>query len=135
MHGASRWSKRGWRPRSPLMGDPYVALTAAALTTDRIRLGVGVTNPWTRHPAVTAAATMSAHLESGRRVALGIGRGDGSLDRLGLAPVPTSHLVSYATAVRTYLRGGPVPASTARRGAPQVFQGRLAPLPDDSRLS
>ncbi len=132
---AAGWDGVTFGDSQCLMGDPYVALTATALTTSRIRLGVGVTNPWTRHPAVTSAATMSAHLESGRRVALGIGRGDSSLDRLGLAPVPTSHLVSYTTAVRTYLRGGPVPATTARRGAPQVFQGRLTPLPDDNRLA
>ncbi|MFH8608992.1 LLM class flavin-dependent oxidoreductase [Streptomyces sp. NPDC018029] len=132
---AAGWDGLTFGDSQCLMGDPYVALTAAALETSRIRLGVGVTNPWTRHPAVTAAAVMSAHMESGRRVALGIGRGDSSLSRLGLAPVPLPQLISYTTAVQTYLRGGQVPVTTARRGAPQVFQDRLVPLPDDSRLT
>ncbi len=33
-----------------LAGDCYVALTAAAMSTTRIGLGTGVTNPITRHP-------------------------------------------------------------------------------------
>ncbi|MBW5422577.1 LLM class flavin-dependent oxidoreductase [Streptomyces sp. BG9H] len=132
---AAGWDGVTFGDSQCLMGDAYVALTAAALMTSRIGLGIGVTNPWTRHPAVTAAAAMSAHIESGRRVALGIGRGDSSLSRLGLAPVPLPQLLSYTRAVRTYLRGGHVPAATARRGAPQVFQDRLVPLPDDSRLA
>src|SRR5665809_145521 len=39
-----------------LEGDVYVELALAAGATERIRLGVGVTNPLTRHAAVTASA-------------------------------------------------------------------------------
>jgi hypothetical protein len=39
-----------------LSGDCYIALAMAAAATTRIKLGTGVTNPFTRHPAVTAGA-------------------------------------------------------------------------------
>lgn len=35
--------------------DPFVGLTAAAAVTSTLKLCVGVTNPVTRHPAVTAS--------------------------------------------------------------------------------
>ena len=43
-----------------LSGDCYVALALAATGTGRIKLGTGVTNPFTRHPAVTACAIATA---------------------------------------------------------------------------
>src|SRR4051812_39646338 len=66
-----------------LSGDCYVALAAAAGETDRIKLGTGVTNPFTRHAAVTACAISTVHAESGGRAVLGIGRGDSALAHLG----------------------------------------------------
>ncbi|MCL2582415.1 MAG: LLM class flavin-dependent oxidoreductase, partial [Streptosporangiales bacterium] len=54
----------------------WVALTVAAMTTSRLKLGTCVTNPVTRHPAVTADAAASLQEVSGGRVILGIGRGD-----------------------------------------------------------
>jgi len=58
---AKRIEDEGWNgltftDSQNLSGDPYVALTCAALATTRLGLGTGVTNPWTRHPAVTASA-------------------------------------------------------------------------------
>ena len=50
-----------------LAGDCYVALAQAAAATERIQLGTGVTNPFTRHPAVTASAIASVHAASGGR--------------------------------------------------------------------
>ena len=75
-----------------LAGDCYVALAQAAAATERIRLGTGVTNPYTRHPAVTASAIASVHAESGGRAVLGIGRGDSALAHLGLAPAPVDRV-------------------------------------------
>lgn len=56
----------------------YVTLAALALSTKRIELGPGITNPYTRHPSVTAAAIASLHELSGGRAFLGLGVG-GSL--------------------------------------------------------
>jgi 5,10-methylenetetrahydromethanopterin reductase len=88
-----------------LAGDCYVALAMAARETERLQLATGVTNPFTRHPAVTASAIASIHVESGGRAVLGIGRGDSALAHLGRAPARVAHLRRYLEAVQAYLRG------------------------------
>jgi len=54
----------------------YVVLTKLASVTSRIRLGPGVTNPYTTHPAVTATAIATISEISGGRAMLGISAGD-----------------------------------------------------------
>jgi 5,10-methylenetetrahydromethanopterin reductase len=88
-----------------LAGDPYVALALAVSETERLKLGTGVTNPVTRHPAATAAAIASVHMASGGRAVLGIGRGDSALAHLGRAPAPVSRLERYLLVLQAYLRG------------------------------
>ena len=88
-----------------LTGDPYAALCLAAHTTERIQLGTGVTNPVTRHPAVTASAIATVQAESGGRAVLGIGRGDSALAYLGQRPAPLSVFERYLQLVQGYLRG------------------------------
>ena len=58
--------------------DTYVALTLAARATSTLKLGPGVTNALTRHPAVTASAIATLQDVSEGRAMLGIGRGDSS---------------------------------------------------------
>jgi 5,10-methylenetetrahydromethanopterin reductase len=55
--------------------DVYVRLAAAATLSERIGLGISVTDPFTRHPALTAQATATlAELCEGRlRVIMGVG--------------------------------------------------------------
>jgi 5,10-methylenetetrahydromethanopterin reductase len=60
------------------MRDCYVALTAIALATSKVDIGTGITNPYTRHPATTAAAIATLQELSHGRAFLGIGAG-GSL--------------------------------------------------------
>jgi len=55
--------------------DLYVTLSVAACNTSRIRLGPGVTHPYTRHPVVTAVSIASLDAFSGGRAFLGIGAG------------------------------------------------------------
>jgi 5,10-methylenetetrahydromethanopterin reductase len=88
-----------------LSGDPYVALALAARETERLRLGTAVTNPVTRHPAVTAAAAASLQVASAGRFTLGIGRGDSALAHLGRAPAPVQTFERYLSIVQAYLRG------------------------------
>jgi 5,10-methylenetetrahydromethanopterin reductase len=52
-----------------LNADVWVELGLAA-ATQRILLGPGVTNPATRHPAVTASAAATLQVESGGRAVL-----------------------------------------------------------------
>jgi 5,10-methylenetetrahydromethanopterin reductase len=55
--------------------DVYVTLAAVAAATSRIRLGPGVTHPYTRHPAATAVAIAALDELSGQRAFLGLGAG------------------------------------------------------------
>jgi 5,10-methylenetetrahydromethanopterin reductase len=65
--------------------DPYINLAAIALQTKNLRLGTGITNPYTRHPAVTAASIATLHELSGGRAFLGVGPGGAlTLDPLGI---------------------------------------------------
>jgi len=85
--------------------DPFVGLTAAALVTTTLKLEVGVTNPVTRHPAVTACSVASLQVESGGRAVLGIGRGDSAVSRLNLPAAPVEALETYVTRLQRYLAG------------------------------
>jgi 5,10-methylenetetrahydromethanopterin reductase len=75
---------RLWLPDERLTRNVYTALTVAALSTTKIELGVGVTNPYTRNPALTAAAAATVDELSGGRLSLGFGAG-GGLDHYGVA--------------------------------------------------
>ena len=88
-----------------LAADSYVGLAVAAQATERILLGTGVTNPVTRHPAVTASAAASVHLLSGGRMVIGIGRGDSSLFRIGQEPAPVGVFRTYLERLQGYLSG------------------------------
>ncbi|CAA9499020.1 MAG: putative N5, N10-methylenetetrahydromethanopterin reductase-related protein [uncultured Solirubrobacteraceae bacterium] len=55
--------------------DPFVALTAAAAATTRIRLGFGICLVIQRDPIVTAKAVASLDQVSGGRVLFGVGAG------------------------------------------------------------
>jgi 5,10-methylenetetrahydromethanopterin reductase len=88
-----------------LNADIWVELALAGAATERIRLGPGVTNPVTRHPAVTASAAATLQAETGGRAVLGLGRGDSALTQLGKHPVPASELERAVIAIQGYLRG------------------------------
>jgi 5,10-methylenetetrahydromethanopterin reductase len=114
-----------------LSGDPYVAMALAAKVTDRIKLGTGVTNPVTRHPAVTASAIASVQAESGGRAHLGIGRGDSALAHLGMAPASVPVFEDYLRRLQGYLRGEDVPFAEGG----DVDRLGLANRPTSSRLA
>ncbi len=90
-------------------GDTYVAMALAAQATSTIKLGTGVTNSVTRHPAVTASAIATVQVESGGRAYLGIARGDSALAHLGRAPHSVPQFENYLQRVQAYLRGEDVP--------------------------
>ncbi|HSE96494.1 MAG TPA: TIGR03842 family LLM class F420-dependent oxidoreductase [Methylomirabilota bacterium] len=82
---------------------PY--LTAAALSTVRMRVGPLVANPVTRHPTVVASTMATlAELFDGRAV-LGIGRGDSAVRTLGLQPMKVGDFRESLRLVRALCRG------------------------------
>lgn len=110
---ASGFEDAGWdgvyfADTQNLAADVHVSLGLAAAATSRIRLATGVTNPVTRHPAVTASALAAVQVASGGRAVLGIGRGDSSLGYLGRPPAKVAEFERYLIQVRGYLHGGEV---------------------------
>jgi len=85
--------------------DPYQMLALAAAATHRITLGTAVTNPVTRHPALTAVSSATLDEASGGRAILGIGAGDRPLVALGLEPARLSALEQSIGAIRALHRG------------------------------
>lgn len=74
----------------------YAYLTLAAARSSKLLIGTAVTNPATRHPAITAAAAATIDEIAAGRMILGIGAGDRPLLALGLRP---SRLASLAAAI------------------------------------
>jgi len=82
---------------------PY--LTAAAMSTRRLRVGPLVSNPVTRHPTVVASAVATlAELFDGR-ASLGVGRGDSAVRTLGLSPMKLGEFREALRAIRRLCRG------------------------------
>jgi len=92
-----------------LSGDPYVFLALAATNSARLGLMTSVTNPVTRHAAVTATSALSIQKLSNGRMVLGIGRGDSALAYLGRAPARLKWFENYLINLQAYLRGDEVP--------------------------
>ncbi len=98
-----------------LVGDPYVELALASRATKRLRLGPAVTNPLTRHPAVTAAAIATLQIESKGRAVIVFGRGDSAVLQLGLQPATTAQLERGLTQLQGFLNGEEVELGEGRQ--------------------
>lgn len=81
----------------------YATAALCAAATSRILIGPTVTNPVTRHPAVTAAAIATVDEISGGRAFVGIGTGDSAVLNLGERPVSLARLRAYVETVRSLL--------------------------------
>lgn len=82
-------------------GDCYVYATLALQATSRIHVGTAVTNPLTRHPAITANAFRSLCQLAPGRVICGIGVGDRPLYELGL---PMARIQTLRDTIETMRR-------------------------------
>jgi 5,10-methylenetetrahydromethanopterin reductase len=89
--------------------DCYLGLAAVAAKTRKIRLGPGVTDPYSRHPALTASAIATLDEMCGGRAALGLGTGGAGFRELGLKrTLPVAAMREAVEAVRALLRGDTV---------------------------
>jgi 5,10-methylenetetrahydromethanopterin reductase len=107
----------------------WAYLTLAARASARLRLGTAVTNPVTRHPAVTAVAAATVAEISGGRVTLGLGAGDRPLLSLGERPARLADLERSIEAIRALWAGQHV-TTQARGFALDDAHYRFAPVPD-----
>ena len=73
-----------WLADERFFREAYTILGLAAARTSRIRLGPGVTDPYSRHPALTAMAIATLDEVSGGRAVLGLGAGVSGFRELGI---------------------------------------------------
>jgi 5,10-methylenetetrahydromethanopterin reductase len=73
-----------WVNDDRLQKDVFTVLAAIALRTRDLRLGPGVTNPYSRHPALLATAIATLDELSGERAMLGLGAGGTNHAPLGI---------------------------------------------------
>lgn len=108
--------------------DCFVLLGAVAAVTDRIVLGVGVNDPFSRHPAALAAAYATlAELAPGR-VIVGLGAGGSGLDRIGVQRTkPVATVRAAIGAIRDLLAGR---EASAESPGFRLVDGRLTFMPD-----
>jgi alkanesulfonate monooxygenase SsuD/methylene tetrahydromethanopterin reductase-like flavin-dependent oxidoreductase (luciferase family) len=92
-----------------LWKDVYVYMSHALAATDRLAIGTGVTNPYTRHFTVTASAHATLNQIYPGRVMLGIGRGDSARRTIGLNPVATNKFKGIVKDIQSLMSGGEVP--------------------------
>jgi len=64
--------------------DCYMGLTLAAKHSRRMLIGPGVSDPYSRHPALIAMAMATLDELSGGRVQIGLGTGAGGLAQMGI---------------------------------------------------
>lgn len=95
----------GYGDSQSLWADVHVSLAFAAQQTATARLGSFVTNPMTRHPAVTAGAFTSLQKLSGGRMVLGIGTGDSALLNIGERPATLAYFERYCRTVKALCAG------------------------------
>ena len=96
-----------WFAENPLERGTSPALGAVALGTRRVELGVGVWNPFLRHPAQIAMDAAALDEAANGRLTLGLGSGlAASIERLGVDnKKPLRTVIGCFATVRTLLRG------------------------------
>ncbi|MGB3943758.1 MAG: 5,10-methylenetetrahydromethanopterin reductase [Methanothrix sp.] len=109
--------------------DVYSTLAILSLATSRVKLGTGVTNPYTRNVAVTASSIGSINEISGGRAILGIGPGDkATFDAMGVAwEKPLSAVRESVGALRELLAKKRVEGS-GMKGAQLAFSPGKIPI-------
>lgn len=111
-----------WVPDERFFRDAYAVLAAVAAATDRVRLGPCVTDPFSRHPALTAMAVGTLNEISGGRAVLGMGAGISGFTALGISPKRAVRAIREAVAlIRALLAGGRADVA----GEIFTFTGRL----------
>jgi len=97
-----------WCPDERFERDVYVLLSLAALKTERAMLGTCVTNPYLRHPLMTATGIATVNELSDGRAVLGIGAGASAMFERQNMTRPSPPLIAIREAIvviRAMLRG------------------------------
>ena len=83
---------RVWIPDTVVSAwEAWMAASLIVQHTQRLQVGLGVTNPYTRHPVVVAQMAATLQRYSGGRLAMSLGRGIGRfLDKAGVTQHDTA---------------------------------------------
>lgn len=88
-----------------LIPELYANLGAVAREVEGIDLGPTVTNPITRHPAVTASAISTVNASLDGQAVLGVGSGDSAVYTLGETAAPLDELETFIETCKALCRG------------------------------
>jgi 5,10-methylenetetrahydromethanopterin reductase len=96
-----------WFAENPFNRGVLPAVAGAVLATKRIKIGIGVFNPYNRHPTLIAMEIGALDELAGGRAALGIGSGIGDrVTRMGLSyDKPLAAVRDAITIVRGMMKG------------------------------
>jgi 5,10-methylenetetrahydromethanopterin reductase len=112
-----------WVADERFFREVYTILGLIAARTSRIRLGPGVTDPYSRHPALTAMAIATLDEVSRGRAVLGLGAGVSGVRELGLDVSRSALAMREAvTLIRSLLAGQAV---TLKGDTVHFTDGRL----------
>jgi 5,10-methylenetetrahydromethanopterin reductase len=104
-YAESRGFEAVWQAESRLVRDAIVPMAAFAATTERIKVGSGVINNWTRNAAIIAATFLTLDDLAPNRIMLGIGAWwDPLASKVGIERrKPLTAMREVVTAVRRLL--------------------------------
>ena len=106
--------------------DVYQTLALLAEATETIKLGTGVTNPYVRSPAITAASIATLDDLSGGRAICGIGPGDkATFDALGIEWTKPVSTIRDAIGTMSTLMAGEKTATGAQLGGVKTVQEKV----------
>ena len=89
-----------------LYHEQFIRTSLAAEHSRRARVGTWITNPITRHPAVTASAIATVDDIAPGRAFLGVGTGDSTVYNAGLRPASLASLERFINTVRELHQDG-----------------------------
>ena len=106
--GESLGFDHAWLPDQTFFHDPFLVLGLVAESTSEIQLGVGVTNPYTRHPVQIARSMATLNQAFPGRFTLGIGAGNRKelIEPLGRKQTRPARACSDALEIIRNLLGG-----------------------------
>jgi 5,10-methylenetetrahydromethanopterin reductase len=94
--------------------DSFQVLAACAVKTERVRLGIAVTNMVYRDPTVLAGAAASLNEISKGRAVLGLGTGDGPVYSMGRKPTPLAKFEEGIKTIRELVQGRAIEFPTGK---------------------
>jgi 5,10-methylenetetrahydromethanopterin reductase len=96
--------------------DSFQTLATCAMLTQRVLVGIAVTNMVFRDPTVLAGAAASLNEISKGRAILGLGTGDGPVYSQGRKATPLAEFEKGIATIRDLVQGKSIPVSTGKVG-------------------